>query len=122
MNIYSDDELKVGGIIDSSKAKLSIKEYQEVIAVGPLVRNIEVGDIVKINPTRYQVRKYDENSVQNDIQKYEPIDSYRFKFIEMDHKKYLYLADSDIEYVIEEYEDEPESDIIIPNTDIVTLS
>ena len=44
MDMYTEEELKVGGIIDSSKISMSLKEFQKVIAVGPSVRNIEVGD------------------------------------------------------------------------------
>ena len=42
----------VSGLVDASKLN-TIKEYQKVIAVGPMVRDIKVGDIVRINPSRY---------------------------------------------------------------------
>ena len=37
----------------------------------------------------------------------------------MNGEKYLLLYDSDIEYVIEEFEEEPQSDIIVPNNDLL---
>ena len=126
MDTYTEEELKVGGIIDSSKINLPVKEYQTVVAVGPTVRNIEVGDIVKINPARYKVRDFKEepqgnaNSLRNSLVKTVP--SYQFKYIKIDGVNHLLLADSDIEFIVEEYEDEPpQSDIIIPNHDIVTI-
>lgn len=61
---------KTGGLIDSSKAGL-IKEYQTVVEVGPMVRGIEVGDVIFINPQRYLEIKHhfkdvDANNVQKD--------------------------------------------------------
>lgn len=124
MDTYTEEELKIGGIIDSSKISLPIKEYQTVVAIGPTVRNIEVGDVVKINPTRYKVREFKEepkeNSIRNTLVKNTP--SYQFKFVKIDGINYLLLADSDIEFIVEEYEEEPpQSDIIIPSNDIVTV-
>lgn len=124
MDRYTEEELKVGGIIDSSKISLPVKEYQKVVAIGPTVRNIEVGDVVKINPARYKVRDFkeepQENSLRNSLVKQTP--SYQFKYVEMDGIKYLLLADSDIEFIVEEYEeDPPQSDIIVPNNEIVTV-
>ena len=45
LNKYPTDLTTNGGIIDSTRAG-SVKEYQTVVAVGPMVRGIEVGDIV----------------------------------------------------------------------------
>lgn len=116
---YKESELKIGGIIDSSKIQMPIKEYQTVVAVGPTVKGINVGDLVKINPSRYIVRKYKEDSVKSDINSYNPVDEYRFKTVVMNGEKYLLLYDSDIEYVIEEFEEEPQSDIIVPNNELI---
>ena len=119
--VYTEDELKSGGIIDSTKMQMSIREYQTVVAVGNTVKDIKVGDLVKLNYDRYLVRKYKENSIQNDINKFNPVDEYRFRIVTMNHETYLQLYDSDVEYVIEEYgEEEPQSDIIVPNKDIIT--
>lgn len=120
MDMYSEEELKVGGIIDSSKLNMTIKEFQKVIAVGPSVRNVEPGNYVKFNPARYKVRRMEENSVKNDLASLHPVESYLFKTVVIDGIKYLMLSDSDLEYVITEYEEEPpQSDIIVPNNDIV---
>lgn len=120
MDMYTEDELKIGGIIDSSKIQMSIKEYQTVIAVGNTVKDIKVGDLVKINPERYRVRKYKEDSIKNDINTYNPVEQYQFKTVTIDNKQCLLLYDSDIQYIVEEFEkEEPQSDIIVPNNDII---
>ena len=68
MDMYVEEQLKnPSGIIDVSKLKRGIKEYQTVIEVGTTVRNLKKGDVVCINPDRYAVRKFHENSVKADL-------------------------------------------------------
>lgn len=121
MNKYTDAETKIGSIIDATKIQNPIKEYQKVVAIGPMVKNISIGDTVMINPRRYEVRKYEENSIKNDLASHNEVIKYNFNIIELDHVKYLLLQDNDIDFVIEEYEEEeePKSDLIIPNNDII---
>lgn len=122
MEKYSDEELKVGSIIDVSKVNNPIKEYQKVVAVGPMVRNIEVGDVVMINPKRYGKMLHKEGSLKDGVIGDNPVVSYNFNVIELDHQPYLLLLDQDIDFIIEEYEeveDSPQSDIIVPNNDII---
>ena len=53
MEMYSIEELQgVSKLIDATKMN-TVKEYQKVIAVGPFVKDIKVGDMVRINPSRY---------------------------------------------------------------------
>lgn len=53
MDMYTEEEVKtITGLFDTTKMN-TIKEYQKVLEVGPMVRGIEVGDIVRINPSRY---------------------------------------------------------------------
>ena len=62
---YEEDMYNDAGIIEASKGDL--KTYQTVIAVGPMIRDIKVGDKVMINVMNYAVMKYDKNSLQNDL-------------------------------------------------------
>ena len=119
MDMYTEDELRVGGIIDASKVKMSIKEYQTVIAVGSTAREVKVGDIIKINPERYKVRKYREDSIKNDINTFNPVEQFQFRTVTVDNKPCLLLYDSDVDFVVEEYEEELQTDLIIPNKEIV---
>ena len=108
--VYKND-IKTGSIV--TKASGSMKEYQKVIAVGPLVRNINVGDVVMINPSRYAVRKYNEkpmeNSIKNDME-LNPVVGYRFNTIVLDNVEHLVLYDQDVSYVIEDYEEIADED------------
>lgn len=105
MDTYVESDVtSAGGIIDASKLKKGVKEYQRVLAVGTNVRNVQVGDLVCINPERYAVRKYDKNSVKSDLME-NYITSYNFNVLKLDDKDCLMLDEADIEFVIEDYED-----------------
>lgn len=116
---YTDDDIRKGGLI--TKVRGSLKEYQKVVAVGPMVRNIQVGDLVCINPKRYARRKYQEGSLKDGVITENPVVSYNFNVIELDHVSHLLLTDQDIDFVIEESEDEEvqENPIIIPERKII---
>lgn len=118
MDLYETDDT-TGGII--TKQKGTVKEYQKVVAVGTAVRDIKVGDLVCIDPTRFAVRKHDKNSIRTDVEGGNPILEYRFDIIEMNDQKYLLLQDRDIQFIIEDYEEvKPEkSNIIQPPSVIV---
>jgi TPP-dependent pyruvate/acetoin dehydrogenase alpha subunit len=78
-----------------------------------------VGDLVKINPARYAVRKYEENSVKKDLME-NKIVGYNIPQIEIDGQTYLMLQNSDIEFVVTEYEEEtPYSGLITEKKSLI---
>ena len=99
-NLYPED-VTVDGII-SEKREGTLMEEQTVLAVGDMVRNIKVGDIVHVNPKNYEVKKYDPNSIKDDMGLNKVI-TYRFNTLEMDGQPCLLLQDRDIDYIVEEY-------------------
>lgn len=83
----------------------SLKPYQTVLAVGNMVRGIEVGNKVMINPSNYARKKYDKNSLQNDIDN-NPTLEYVFNWLTIDNEKgepqdCILFSDGDIQYVFE---------------------
>lgn len=117
---YTEDDVKKGGLM--IKTVGSLKEYQKVVAVGPMVRGIQVGDLVCINPKRYAQYKHKPGSLKDGVITDNPIVSYNFNVIELDHISHLLLTDQDIDFVIEEWNDEKESEksnIIIPERKII---
>lgn len=121
MDKYESDVTN-GGLLDVSKRRGTLKEYQRVLAVGTSVRDIKVGDLVWVNPTRFGVKKHREGSLKDGIVTDNPIISYNFDVVEMDGKQCLLLQDRDIDFIIEEYEeveDELPSSFIKPNTDLI---
>ena len=103
MDMYVEDQSSPGGIIDVTKLKQGIKEYQTVIEVGTTVRNVKKGDVVCINPDRYAIRKFSQNSVKNDIMENQ-VTKYNFNVVNVNGVDYLMLDEADIEFVVEEYE------------------
>lgn len=110
---YEDDIIE-NGIIRTTKGTL--KEYQKVLAVGSTVRDIKEGDLVLINPIRYAVKKHREGSLKDGVITDNPVVSYNFNLVEVDNKVNILLYDSDIDYIIEDYEEDKPSMIIKPKT------
>lgn len=116
MNKYEHDVVTEGGLIDTTKQQGGLKEYQTVLAVGSSVRDIKVGDIVCVNPTRFAVRKHQAGTLKDGIVTDNPVTTYNFDVVEMDGKQCLLLQDRDIDFIIEEWEEVPDksSPIIQP--------
>lgn len=108
MDKYEHDVTTRGGLIDTTKQQGGLKEYQTVLAVGSSVRDIKVGDIVCVNPTRFAVRKHQAGTLKDGIVTDNPVTTYNFDVIEMDGKQCLLLQDRDIDFIIEEYEEVPD--------------
>ena len=104
MEKYNDDVL-TGGLIDGTRKKGTLKEYQKVIAVGTSVRDIKEGDLVYINPIRYGVKKHREGSLKDGIIEDNPIIDYNIPVVRMNNVDYLLLQDRDIDFIITEYEE-----------------
>lgn len=114
--VYTAD-VKKGGLI--TKASGTVKEDQTVVAIGDSCRGIKVGDMVHIDPKRYAVRKYKENSVKSDLMENQIV-GYDIPQILIEGKNYLLIDVSDVKYVIEEWEeDEPDNGLIHPDNSII---
>ena len=111
-----EEDVVVAGIIQQDQKKGDLKLYQKVIAVGSAVRDIQVGDLVMINPINYVHRKYSKNSVQNDMDN-NPILSIDIPTVVVEDEKgntqeCLLLNDRDIRFVFEG--EEKDDSIIVP--------
>lgn len=109
-----DKDMVSNGIIVAKKGDLKL--WQKVIAVGPTVRNIEIGDMLMIIPDHFAVKKYNKNSVQNDLDN-NPVLTYNFPFETIDDENgksrdCLYISDNDVRYVFEG--EEKDEAIIVP--------
>lgn len=98
-----EKDMVVSGVIMAKKGDLKL--WQTVVATGNTVRDIKAGDKVMIIPDHFAVKKYNKNSVQNDMDN-NPVLSYRFPFETMDDengepKEYLYISDQDVRYSFE---------------------
>lgn len=95
---------------NTAEAKNLHRLVQKVIAVGPVVHDFKVGDIVKINPLHYLDRKLvaQRESLEKDVldltgtrvkETYSELD-YKFPTINIDDEDCLLLYDRDIDYII----------------------
>lgn len=123
MNKYEDDETLNGTIIDTSRQKGCLKEYQTVVAVGPNVcKDIKVGDMVMIDPKRYAVMKHKEGSLKDGVITDNPVIEYKFDVVKINDEDHLLLQDRDIMYVFEgeeEVKTPSEKNIYIPKKEII---
>lgn len=112
---YKNDQ-KVGNILDANRLEGRYKEYQKVVSVGSSVREVKVGDLVLIDPSRYIKRKFSDNSLREDFVE-NPIISIDIPTVVMNDTDYFMLDERDIVYIIEDSEEIPdpvEESIIIP--------
>lgn len=115
-DIYTDDVTE-GALITKSSG--TVKEYQKVIAIGESCRGIKEGDLVYIDPKRYEVRKYQEDSIKSDLMTNQVI-GYNIPQVVIEGKAYLLIDNSDIKYVIEDYDEEkPDSGLIHVNKSLI---
>lgn len=114
-DLYTED-LMTDGIIDSTKVEGAIKEYQTVIACGPTVKCVKPGDIVVINPTRYQIMKHKEGTLNDGVIQDNAVLSYNFPIMVVNDAPCLYIYDSDIEFAIKEFEMVNEAAEIVEET------
>ena len=122
MDKYEHDMTTVAGLIDTTKQQGGLKEYQTVLAVGSSVRDIKVGDLVCVNPTRFAVKKHQAGSLKDGVVCDNPVTTYNFDVVEMDNKQCLLLQDRDIDFIIEDFEEIPDqtpSMIIQPDKKII---
>ena len=109
MDKYEHDMMLGAGLINVARREGSLKEYQRVLAVGSSVRDIKVGDLVWVNPTRFGVKKHQEGSLKDGVVTDNPVITYNFDVVEIDGKQCLLLQDRDIDFIIEEWEEIPDT-------------
>lgn len=110
-----EEDYTESGMILASKG--DYKPWQTIISVGDSVRNLKAGDKVMVNLDNYVVRKYDKNSIQNDMDNNATI-RYAFNYVDLyddkgNAQECLLLNDRDIFYSFEG--EEVEDNIVIPD-------
>ena len=101
MDKYEEDDSKL--VLDVKELAGTVKDTQRVVAIGPLVRDIKVGDYVRICPDRYIKVKH---SLAEELNEKEMQVSINFPIVDLEDGRYLFLYESDVDYVIEEFASE----------------
>lgn len=118
-DVYEDEE-NTNVIINSNEAAGQPKPYQTVVAVGNAVHDIKVGDVVAIDFTKYARTKHKEGSLKDGVIQDNPVVSYEFNSIVIDDKEHLFLHTNDILFVIEDFEEVEDSQLITTKKEVVS--
>lgn len=109
MDRYEDVENK-SALVDPTKIAGIVKDVQKVIAVGPHVRDVKIGDYVRICPDRYIKVKH---NLSDDLMEDKEMEiKINFPVVDLEDGRYLFLFDSDVDYVIEEFGEEKKDNIL----------
>lgn len=100
--LVSIEEVK-SKVINKTEQTLSFDEYQTVLAVGSVVRDIKVGDVICINPNRFAIKQQQKSRVKAAIDGYEEVVvGYKLPIIETGIGNVLLITDSDVKYIVED--------------------
>ena len=102
-NKYKEDAATENGVFTGENKAGALMEYQTVLAVGDSVRNVVVGDLIKINPVAYEVKKYGNSTKEDMVEHYKKEITYAFKFIELAGELVLQLQDRDIDFIVKKH-------------------
>lgn len=114
------EETESNGIIGADEMAGQPKPYQTVVAVGPAVANIKVGDIVAIDFSRYARKQHKDGSLKDGVIQDNPVVSYAFNTIPLDGVEHLFLYANDIQFVIEDHEMVEDMEIITTQKEVVS--
>lgn len=104
---YIGDVTTAGGLlVDTTRMSGSLNPYQRVISVGDMCKDIEEGDIVKINFKRYAKAKHTPGAIDEAQNKQfdNMTVTYEIPMINLDGQECLFLQSNDIEYIVTKYE------------------
>lgn len=116
-----EEDVRSGGLVVIPKGELM--EFQEVVAAGDSARGVKPGDLVKIKLDRYMVKRHRPGSIAEGVVEDNPVVEVRLPRVLVDGVEHLALCDQDVDYVVEEWEDEPEpSAIVTPGVGIKVVA
>ena len=120
---YAIDDCPKGALIDPRKMQGTLKEEQIVVAVGPSVSSVKVGELVHIEMMHFaKLKAYKPGDGMRAVinGKEMTVEGFEVPVIELESGEHLYIQETDIDYVIEEKADETsQSPLIIPSTQII---
>lgn len=102
LDTFEEDWI-VDGMVAAPKGALKL--YQRVVAVGPMVRDVKVGDLVLLNLSAYLQRKFKPGSIKEDMTEMEEEKVFDFPKMVMNETLYGKFQERDIDGIIEEYEE-----------------
>ncbi len=106
-------EVNPGKIADKEEQQISLDEYQTVLSKGTVVRDIEEGDVICLNPARFAKYQEQKSRVKAAVEGYEKVlTGYEFPIITTGYGNVMLIHDSDVKYIVEHgfvtYDPEPD--------------
>lgn len=119
---YEEDDYNGSTFVMKGHFKGDLKQYQTVVAVGQMVREVEPGMKVMLSFKAYQKRKISPNSVKDEMDLDNPVIRENLPYFEMDNENgepttFLMMDEKDILYPFEGEEEE-----VTPNPAIIVLN
>ena len=108
---YEEDVIQNGLVVIP---KGDLKEFQKVVAVGPSARGISEGDLVKIKLDRHMVKRHKPGSIAEGVVEDNPVIDVLLPKVVINGEECLALSDIDIDYVVEDYDEEPNCKVVVP--------
>lgn len=102
-DLYERDVYEDGMIV---KTAGSVKEYQKVITVGNTVSVCKAGDTIIIDPKRYAVMQHKDGENWNGVVKDNPVVGYSIPEVTLNGKNCLLIYDTDVQLILDEYEED----------------
>lgn len=105
-NTYTEEEcVSESGLIEKDSVGM-LKDIQEVIAVGPGVREYKPGDLVQIDFSKYARKRYTKDDTKADLpdEYYNATLDFEIPMFEVDNKVALLVDSANIFFRIDEFE------------------
>lgn len=102
-DVFTEEDV-AGTLIGDDSMVGQPKPYQTVVAVGNMVNNIKVGELVAVDFTKYAQKKHKEGSLKDGVIQDNVIVSYALNTIMLDGVEHLFLQNNDIAFIIEDHE------------------
>ena len=111
---YTEDDF-TNGLVGVSDTIGLIKPYQKVFKIGPFVKNVKEGDLVKVNFSRYVRRKYAEDDLRSEMPTKNDVSLF-VPEVEINGVTYYHIDENDVVMIIDDWEevDTPKIQILTP--------
>lgn len=90
-------------VINKDEQLVYFDEFQTVLRVGSIVRDIKVGDVIAVNPNRFAKYQEQKSKVRASVEGYEKVlTGYEFPIIQTGFGEVMLITDSDVKYIVED--------------------
>lgn len=90
-------------VIDKDEQKLYFDEFQTVLRVGSVIRDLKIGDVISVNPKRFAIYQEQKSKIRAAVEGYEKVlVGYDFPIIATGFGDVMLITDADVKYIVED--------------------